>query len=73
MLKWLKLAITVEIVGICLVSTGIAYEISIGQEVGLIFITVGSVVVAVGSLLHVKVRNLFKEMGRELAKRRIAK
>lgn len=55
-----KIPIIVEIIGILIVSTGIGIEATMGGHVGFIIITVGSVIVATGSLLYAKVYHLGK-------------
>ena len=48
-------AVVVEVVGIVLVSGGIVFEYLSGEPVGFVVITVGSVIVAIGSLFYAKV------------------
>ena len=50
-------ACVIEIVGISVTSIGIVYEYFSGETIGLITITVGSVVIATGSLLYAKVHS----------------
>ncbi len=48
------LAVGIELVGIALVGTGIGYEIATGADLGYVFITAGSVLVAAGGVLFGK-------------------
>lgn len=48
-------AVVVELVGITVVSGGIVFEYLSGEPIGFVVITVGSVIVAVGSLFYAKV------------------
>jgi len=48
-------AIIIELVGITVVSGGIIFEFMSGEPIGFIVITVGSVIIATGSLLYAKV------------------
>jgi len=50
-----KLPLIVEIIGIITTISGIFYELKTGQEIGLVVITVGSVIIATGSMLYAKV------------------
>lgn len=53
--KKYKLPLFVEILGIGVTTIGIGYEVTYGEDVGLITITVGSVIIATGSMLYAKV------------------
>jgi NADH:ubiquinone oxidoreductase subunit K len=48
-------AIIIEVIGIIVVSGGIVFEYLSGETIGFIVITVGSVIVAIGSLFYAKV------------------
>jgi len=50
-------ALIIEVVGISVTSVGIIYEYLSGEPIGLITITVGSMIIATGSLLYAKVYN----------------
>ena len=54
-------SVVVEVVGISVVSVGIGYELTYSEPVGYILITVGSVVVCIGSLLYAKVYSHLKK------------
>ena len=53
--SWLAIATIVEIIGVLMVAIGIGVEIGTGASPGVILITFGSMVVALGSLLYFKV------------------
>jgi len=54
-------AVAIEVTGIIIVSGGICFEYLSGEPVGFVVITVGSVVIAIGSLFYAKVyRHLSK-------------
>ena len=48
-------AVAIEVTGIIIVSGGICFEYLSGEPVGFVVITVGSVVIAIGSLFYAKV------------------
>ncbi len=48
-------ACVIEVVGISVVSGGICYELASGEPIGFVIITVGSVIIATGSLMYAKV------------------
>jgi len=50
----MKAAKALEIIGISVVTAGIAVEVIVGADVGFLLITVGSVLVATGSMLFAK-------------------
>ena len=60
MRRLLLLALSVEIAGIGVISVGIAYEVEYGANLGLIAITVGSVVVAAGGIIWGKFGRLMR-------------
>ena len=51
----LLLASVVELLGISLVSSGVAAELQYGADLGHILITIGSAIVAAGSFIWAKV------------------
>ena len=51
----------VEVIGIAVVGGGIAYEVQYGASLGLIAITVGSVIIAAGSIIWGKWARLAHE------------
>lgn len=53
--KAYSVAVTIEIVGISVTTIGICYEYMSGETIGLIAITAGSVIIAIGSLMYAKV------------------
>jgi len=53
-------AVVIEVVGISVTSIGIGYEYLSGEPIGLITITVGSVIIATGSLLYAKIYRRLK-------------
>lgn len=58
-------ACVIEVVGISVTSMGIIYEYLSGETIGLITITVGSVIIATGSLLYAKVYKGLKEKNKK--------
>lgn len=59
--KEYSVAVTIEIVGISVTTLGICSEYMSGESIGLIVITAGSVVVAIGSLMYAKVYSKLKK------------
>jgi len=53
-------AVVVELVGITVVSGGIVFEYHSGDPSGFAVITVGSVIIAIGSLFYAKVYSKLK-------------
>jgi len=53
-------AVVIELVGITVVSGGIVFEYFSGEPIGFIVITVGSVIIAAGSLFYAKVYSKLK-------------
>ena len=54
------LAISVELAGIAIVAIGIGIEIAYEASIGLISITIGSMVIAIGGLVWAKMVPLLK-------------
>jgi len=54
-------AIVVEVVGISVTSGGIIFEYLSGEHIGFVVITVGSVLIAAGSLFYAKVYSRLKK------------
>lgn len=54
-------AVVIEIVGISVTSAGICYEYMSRETIGLIIITAGSTLVAIGSLMYAKVYSKLKK------------
>jgi len=53
--KLIVTSLVIELAGIALMSTGIGVELAMGADGGYLLITGGAVIVAIGSLLWVKV------------------
>ena len=60
MIKLFKVATAVEVLGTVICAIGIGIEVAMGEEVGLMLITAGSVLVACGSILFTKVSKLWR-------------
>lgn len=54
-------AVVIEIVGISVTSAGLCYEYVSGETIGLIIITAGSTLVAIGSLMYAKIYSKLKK------------
>ncbi|GAH67913.1 unnamed protein product [marine sediment metagenome] len=54
-------AVAVEIIGIVVTSGGIIFEYYSGETIGLVVITIGSVIIATGSLFYAKV---YRQLGK---------
>jgi len=50
-----KISLLTECVGVLIILSGLIYEIKTGADVGYIFITLGSCLVAIGSLIQAKI------------------
>jgi hypothetical protein len=55
-------AFAIEIVGISVVTAGISYEYCTHETIGYIFITTGSLTVAIGSLVYAKIYKRLKHI-----------
>lgn len=56
-----KISLFCEIAGVLAVLSGLLYEIETGAEIGYIIITLGSCLIAVGSLIQAKILRRARE------------
>ena len=64
-------AVAIEVAGIIIVSGGICFEYLSGEAVGFVVITMGSVVIAIGSLFYAKIYRHLNKLN--VGKKRIRK
>lgn len=59
--KWLKASVLIETLGVIVITTGIGFECVTREPLGLLIITVGSLIIAIGSGIMIKARGIWKK------------
>lgn len=60
LLPWIKASIVVEIFGTAIFGGGLGFEIATGQDLGLILMSIGALMVTGGGAILIKIRHAFR-------------